>query len=157
MVGVLLLSTLLSAPARGEPQATPLDIPVLEPPTLHCLGAYWIIRGDDNQNATVSVEYRKAGQQGWRRGGILWRVEKGAHRDEKGRSELNVPDDAWLFAGSVVSLEPATAYELKLTLSDRDGGKAERVLQGRTITEPAVAKPMRELHVVPGKGGGASW
>src|SRR5437762_10182440 len=80
--------------------------PVLEPSTLHCLGVYWIVRGDANQNARVDVSYR-TGAGEWRKGASLWRVERGA-------SHLKLPDDAWLFAGSVVDLRPDTPYELKL-------------------------------------------
>ena len=36
------------------------------PPTLRSLGVYWIIQGDDNQNAFIGLEYRKAGSSPWR-------------------------------------------------------------------------------------------
>ena len=39
----------------------PLGEPRLECPTLHSLGVYWIIQGDDNQNGFIALEYRKAG------------------------------------------------------------------------------------------------
>jgi len=44
----------------------PLGDPQLERPTLRSLGVYWIIRGDDNQNAFIALEYRKAGSSPWR-------------------------------------------------------------------------------------------
>ena len=34
----------------NQDAASPASEPVLERPTLRCLGAYWIIRGDDNKN-----------------------------------------------------------------------------------------------------------
>jgi len=46
------------APPDGKPilnNSSPVGKPVLEEPTLHCLGAYWIIRGDENRNARVEV------------------------------------------------------------------------------------------------------
>ena len=44
----------------------PLGDPQLERPTLRSLGVYWIIQGDDNQNAFIGLEYRKAGSSPWR-------------------------------------------------------------------------------------------
>src|SRR5207253_4958800 len=126
-----------------------------EPPTLRCLGAYWIVRGDANRNAHVEVEYRKAGASAWSRGPDLFRVEKGANRPEGKPGSVEVPAGAWLFAGSVVSLQPGTEYELRLRLADPDGGAAEKLLRARTRAEPVAPKPLRTLHVVPGAGGGA--
>src|SRR5687768_14409145 len=108
--------------------AAPVGEPQLERPTLRSLGAYWIIRGDDNKNASVRVDYRKKGADDWRQGPSLFRVEKGAHKSKEHGSRLDVPKDAWLFAGSVVLLEPSTDYEIKLTLSDPDGGAATKQL-----------------------------
>jgi hypothetical protein len=84
----------------------------------------------------------------------LFRVEKGGNRLEKGESLVRVPSDAWLFAGSLFWLIPDTEYELRLTLSDADGGRAERTLRARTLAEPAAPHDLGVLHVVPGSGGG---
>jgi hypothetical protein len=68
--------------------------------------------------------------------------------------------DSWpfslgnLFAGSVFDLKPGTEYELKLVLSDPDGGAANRILTARTRPVPVAPRPQRVLHVVPGAGGG---
>src|SRR5262245_17870121 len=104
--------------ARGADGVQPLGDPQLERPRLHSLGVYWIVQGDDNQNASVRLEYRKAGSSNWRQGAPLVRVERRAHLMEKNGSQLQVPDDGWLFAGSVLLLEPDTAYELQLALTD---------------------------------------
>ncbi len=133
-----MIALLLALQAASAPEE-----PVLEPSTLHCLAAYWIVRGDANQNATVDVAVRTAGGE-WRKAAPLWRVERGA-------SHLKLPDDAWLFAGSVVDLQPDTPYELKLTLADPDGGGVEKVLPTRTIAEPVAPKDLVEVHVRPGK------
>ena len=103
-------------------------------PTLRSLGVYWIILGDDNQNAIIAMEYRKkAGSSPWRTAARLFRVERRAHLMERSGSELEVPDDGWLFAGSALLLEPGAAYELRLTLEDPDGGKATRTLRASTL------------------------
>jgi len=136
-------------------QVEPVGEPVLEPSTLHSLGAYWIMRGDDDRNARVELSYRVAGNGEWKEGLPLFRVERGARRTEQGESTLDVPDDGWLFAGSALLLTPDTAYELRLRLTDPDGGEAERVLATRTAREPTAPPGLRVRHVVPGTGGGA--
>ena len=93
---------------------------------------------------------RRAGSTG----APLFRVERRAHLAEKYGSRLEVPDDGWLFAGSVLLLEPGTAYELRLTLKDPDGGSATRSLKSRTRSEPRVSPRARRRYVVPGSGGG---
>ena len=147
------VSAQAAAPA-GAHAARPLGKPVLEAPTLHSLGVYWIIQGDDNQNATVAFSYRKAGEVVWKQTLPLFRVEKGANKLERGESRVKVPPDAWLFAGSAVLLKPDTAYELRLRLSDPDGGAMEQQLQARTLAEPVASSNAPQYHVVPGSGGG---
>lgn len=149
------LAGCVSVAAAADVASSPAAAPVLEAPTLHCLGAYWVVRGDGNRNARVAVACRKAGTDAWAEAQPLFRVEKGKHRDDKGRSSVDVPDDAWLFAGSVFHLEPGVAYDLKLTLTDPDGGSAEKVLHARTMAEPQVAPDAPRRHVVPGTGGGS--
>ena len=151
---VSFLATVLASAARAEDASIPVGEPVMERPTLRCLGAYWIIRGDDNRNASIAVEYRKGGQDQWRKAMPLFRVEKGAHVAEQYGSALRVPADGWLFAGSVVMLDPDPVYEMRLTLLDPDGGSIQKVLSARTRAEPAIAKEAPRFHVVPGSGGG---
>lgn len=133
----------------------PVTEPVLERPTLRCLGAYWVV--PDGAGARVDVAYRRAGEADWRAGPAMFRVEKGKHRSEKFGSRLEVAEGATLFAGSVVDLEPGTAYELRLTL-ERGGKSITRVLSARTRAEPVVAKEAPVRYVVPdpeGRGGGS--
>jgi hypothetical protein len=147
-----------SSISLGASPARVLDDPQPERPTLHSLGVYWIIGGDDNADASIHLEYRRAGAPGWRAGASLFRVERRAHLTQRYGSRLKVPDDGWLFAGSVVLLEPGTAYELRLTLTDPDAKGQEatlsRVLRAQTRSDPKVAASTRERHVVPGSGGG---
>ena len=51
--------------ARAEDASRPEEVQP-EPATLHCLAVRWVIRGDDNENASVRVEYRRAGDAAWR-------------------------------------------------------------------------------------------
>jgi Right handed beta helix region len=121
---------------------------------MHSLGAYWIVKGDDNQNASVRLEYRQAGTPNWHSGAPFIRVERRAHTGGRYGSQLQVPDDGWLFAGSVLLLEPGTAYELRLTLADPDGMEVTRTLHTQTRSEPRAPASARRRHVVPGAGGG---
>jgi hypothetical protein len=100
------------------------------------------VTGDANKNARIILHYRRAGTGAWKQGAPLFRVETGAHQPGEGggSSKLVVPDDASLFAGSVVLLAPDTAYELRLRLVDPDGGNEEKILRSRTLAEP-VAGP----------------
>ncbi|MCL2645630.1 MAG: right-handed parallel beta-helix repeat-containing protein [Phycisphaerales bacterium] len=127
----------------------PVGEPVVEPATLKCLGAYWVIKGDDNKNAQVNVAYRKVGTQEWLAGPPLFRVEKGACKD----ATIKLGSDDWLFAGSVIDVPEGTQYEMKLSLVDPDGGNAEKIVKAYTIAEPVDPQgPM--YHVTPGTGGG---
>src|SRR6185503_16366661 len=107
--------------ARAANNAEPVGDPLAERPTLRSLGAYWIVRGDENKNAVVSFDYRRQGEAQWHKGAPLFRVEKDANK----AGGPKVPDDAWLFAGSALLLEPDSAYELRLTLTDPDGRSEE--------------------------------
>src|SRR4051812_40231373 len=122
----VLMLTMISQVVAGDKSEAVGD-PAVEAPTLRCLGAYWIIRGDDNKNARIDLNYRKAGTQDWKPGPPLFRVAKDANKDPN----INVPDDGWLFAGSVIDVPEATEYELQLKLSDPDGGNAEKTLKTR--------------------------
>ncbi len=142
--------------------ARPVGEPQLERPTLHSLGVYWIVRDDPGRTASVQLEIRKAGATAWRPGAPLFRVERGAHLREKLGSRIDVPADGWLFAGSALLLEPATSYELRLTLVDSQRGTLKKrggsgysfVLRAHTRSEPRVAAGATKRHVVPGSGGG---
>lgn len=137
----------------------PVGEPVLEQPTLRSLGAYWMIRGDDNQNARIEFSYRKNGTASWQQGPPLFRVERRTtpylgEGGETKETEIQVPPDCWLFAGSILLLDPNTAYDLKLKLTDHDGGGTERLLHSHTIAEPEAPANAPVRHVIPGNGGG---
>jgi len=155
------LALALAGPAASAGDAArPHGDPVLEAATLRSLGVYWLVDGDDNANAEVGMEIRKAGSGAWRKGPALFRVERRAkpYLDQGGAvrapSLVAIPPGGELFAGSAVMLESDTAYEIKLTLHDPDGGAAEKILAGRTIGEPQPPADAPQWHVVPGNGGG---
>ncbi|WP_223788760.1 right-handed parallel beta-helix repeat-containing protein [Marinicella meishanensis] len=108
--------------------------------TIHSIGVEWNISGDGNHNATCLVEYRVSGNALWRDAQPLFRV------DFEGYDML---------AGSVLFLVPDTEYELRLTLSDVDGGNSTQTRLVRTQKIPTFPTLGQTYHVIPGNGGGS--
>ena len=109
----------------GADRARVLDGPQLERPTLHSLGVYWIVARRRQPQCLGSAGVPQSGCVDSAFGAPLVRVERGRTDSERFGSRIKVPDDGWLFAGSVLLLEPGTAYELRLTLDDPDGSTAQ--------------------------------
>ena len=115
-----------------------------EVPTLQCLGVRWLIGGDDNANATISVQYRKLGDPKWKTGMNLFRIQR-----EDMRKENRPPMGKTLYAGSIFYLEEATNYEVQLSLHDEDGGSIKKTIRMKTWTEPVLPKKGRRILVQP--------
>ncbi|MBM4018075.1 MAG: hypothetical protein FJ288_07050 [Planctomycetes bacterium] len=103
-------------------------------PTIHGLGFRWYIEGDSNRNAAVAVEYRRKGTAAWRQAQPMLRVQNEV-------VDQSYQSRAWrcgnLFAGSVLFLEPGTEYEVRLTMTDPDGGAPPpKVFTATTLVEP---------------------
>src|SRR6476661_4604125 len=79
---------------------------IVDPPTLINLGFEWFIQGDDNRNASVEVSYRKQGEAQWRNGLPLLRLQ-GERITQGQQIDVVSPN---MFAGSILDLEPGTAY-----------------------------------------------
>ena len=107
---------------------------IVDPPTLINLGFEWFIQGDDNRNASVAVAYRKPGAAQWASGLPLLRLQ-GERISANDRMDVISPN---MFAGSILDLEPNTAYEVRLTLTDPDGvsGETTKNVTVRTRREP---------------------
>jgi hypothetical protein len=134
--------------APGSAHAADTTVPgaITSYTTIECAGFEWRIEGDDDFDCGVTVEYRKAGETPWRAGQPLLRVETGLwHHGE---------DPGNLLAGSLFFLEPLTTYEVRLTLSDPDGGSAQQFVTVTTRGEPRPAADGRVRFVQPGSGGG---
>lgn len=136
---------------------------VAVPPTLISGGVDLKIDGDDNRNATARVEYRKAGEAQWRKGLDLFRLKNedvnawpdGDATARRSGSLMKRPplpyDIPNMFSGSVFNLEPGTAYEVRVTVSDPDGvqGNAVQTAQFTTRKEPRPAEGGKVYHVYP--------
>lgn len=146
-IALALLACLTAAMAQAAPRnAVKAGELVIDPPTLINLGFEWPIAGDDNRNARVEVSYRKKGATAWKRGMDLLRLSGERVYQSEGVFNLKTPN---MFAGSVLDLEENTAYEVKLTLSDPDGGGATKTVTVRTRAEPRPAVGGHVYHVYP--------
>ncbi|HEX4135832.1 MAG TPA: hypothetical protein VHY84_14555 [Bryobacteraceae bacterium] len=151
---LLLIAPLLISPLAWSQMNTIPGEFRTELPTLVSLGFEWKITGDDNRNARVDVTFRKAGEREWRKGLPLFRLQHelvtgGAPREGGGTFyNYTAPN---MFAGSILNLDPDTAYECRFMLTDPDGvkGKAEKTVSVRTRKEPQPAEGGHVYHVYP--------
>src|SRR6478672_21844 len=154
LLPALLAILTLGAPAQAADNAVTAGTFVVERTTLKSLGFEWKISGDDNRNAVVAVTYRRAGESKWRGALPLFRMGgefiAGPKPQFGGLNYYNytVPPG---FAGSVLNLEPDTAYEVHFVMRDPDGvqGSAEKTVTVRTRKEPAPAPGGHVYHVYP--------
>ena len=146
---LVLLSTLLlsCACALAQDQVIPGRL-VIDPPTLENPGFRWYIEGDDNRNASVSVSYRRKGGGEWKEALPLLRVHRENVNQDYGAHRVGN-----LFAGSVLFLEPATAYQVRLAMRDPDGGAPPpKIVSVTTRGEPKASERGRKLDVYPETG-----
>ncbi|MDQ1469925.1 MAG: hypothetical protein QOJ99_1405 [Bryobacterales bacterium] len=131
---------------------------IIDPPTLINLGFEWLIDGDDNHNSQVEVSYRKQGETQWKQGLPLLRLHGERIYQNQGVFDVVSPN---MFAGSILDLEPNTAYEARFVMSDADGFQGQsakavtRVVTARTRPEPMPAPGGRVFHVYPSDYKGA--
>ena len=125
-----------------------------ERPTLNALGFEWRVTGDDNRNAVVDVTYRAVGEKDWNKALPLFRMngEKvSGPRPHFGDRNYYTFVASNMFAGSILNLQPDTAYEARFVMSDPDGvrGKKEVVVQARTRAKPQAPSGGHVYHVYP--------
>jgi len=125
---------------------------VIDHPTLINLGFEWVIQGDDNRNANVEVSYRKQGETMWKTGLPLLRLHGERIYQTEGVFDVISPN---MFAGSILDLEPDTAYEARFVMSDPDGFIGQntktvtKTVSVRTRREPTPDTSGRVFHVYP--------
>ncbi len=144
---ILLLLALFCLPLCAQNATTPGAI-IDELPTCHCLGFRWAISGDADLDCAVSVDYRVVGTSTWSQAQPLLRVEPASVSG-------NGFDPGNLLAGSILGLAPDTNYEVRLTLSDPDGGASVQTRTLRTRAIPADPAAPNTKYVAPGSGGGS--
>ena len=138
--------------AQSANTVAPAANVIVEPSTLISAGFEWLIDGDANRNATVTVAYRKKGDADWRTGLPLLRI--GSERTVfAGALDYTAPN---MFAGSLFNLTENTEYDVQFTLSDPDGvkgadgtGTVTKSVTLRTRAEPQASTAGRTFHVYP--------
>ncbi|MGH9937622.1 MAG: right-handed parallel beta-helix repeat-containing protein, partial [Blastocatellia bacterium] len=137
-VAVVLLALARQIPALAQRAVVPGEVS-LPYPTITNLSVEWKISGDDNLNSLVTVHHRQVGEQTWHEGAPLRRIPAG---DSGQRTR---PTFFWenKHAGSVFDLRPETEYEIRLRLTDPDGGSAERTVRVKTRGVPKPAPGAR--------------
>jgi len=140
----LILGLSLLSSSRFENATIPGDISTPYP-TLICLAVEWLIEGDVNENGKVEVSYRVAGNEKWLPAMPLVRVPAGS------TGNRTRPTYTWKnkHSGSIFNLKPDTEYEIRLSLSDPDGGKATEIVKTRTRPVPTEASNSRIIEVNP--------
>lgn len=115
--------------------------------TFEHIGVLWEVSGDDDLDSTFTLEFRKLGESEW----------KPAAPPMRAYPTLIVngtPLGLNYWAASAMFLEPDTAYELRATLTDPDGGGETRTITAATRAWLQPDPNGRQLYVVPGNGGG---
>ncbi|MBL7154279.1 MAG: hypothetical protein ISS79_11225 [Phycisphaerae bacterium] len=122
---------------------------IVDPPTIENLGFRWYVEGDSNRNASVAVAFRKKGSAEWKKALPMLRVHHEVSNQQYGPYRTGN-----LFAGSVLFLEPATAYEVRFIMSDPDGGApAEpKIVVAATRAEPKAFAGGHTIKANPEKG-----
>ncbi len=100
-------------------------------PTVTNLAIEWLIDGDDNLNCTVNVKFREKGASEWRNAMLLRRIPAGENLGFSWKNKCS---------GSIFNLKPGTEYEIKLSLSDPDGGSAEKIITAVTRPVPRISE-----------------
>ena len=114
---ICLASSMSDAVIGANANALTLRDFVIEPPTLINLGFEWFVDGDANRNASIAVSYRRQGETAWADALPLFRLQ--GERITQGKQiDVTSPN---LFAGSVLDLQPNTAYDVRFQVSDPDG------------------------------------
>jgi len=107
--------------------------------TIESIGIEWDVTGDDDHDAVCTVQYKKVGNPSYGVAKPLYRVDFETYN---------------MMAGSILFLEPNTAYEIQLNLSDPDGGSFTKTETITTRAVPTLPTVGSTYHVVPGSGGG---
>jgi len=114
--------------------------------TFEHIGILYNISGDENLNSNLEIEFREQDNGVYQNGAITMRSHPGLVIDG---STYNANHHA----GSAMFLEPNTTYNIRLTLSDPDGGGTTTTITASTKAYPTETNNYR--YVAPGSSGGS--
>ncbi len=124
----LLSLAMLARPLAAADATTPEAFSTPHPTTCG-ISLVWPFRGDANGDGRVTVRYRPQGGD-WVTGMPLFRVPAGSNTYGVWGSR---------HLGSLFDLQPATTYDIELTLTDADGGGCIMTSSATTRAVPAAA------------------
>ncbi|MGC9367462.1 MAG: hypothetical protein ACP5FK_10550 [bacterium] len=116
--------------------------------TFQHISLLWWISGDDNHNSSLSLEYRPGTGGNWQPGAITVRA---CPDFMVNGSPLGMN----YHAGSIMFLNENTEYDIRLTLTDPDGGGEVRTITANTVQEQQASPTGTHRYVIPGNGGGS--
>ena len=142
---VIALLALFAAQASYAANSIEVGDVEIDAPTLCCLGfSVPIIAGDDNDDAVATIDYRPMGAGAWAQGLMVLRVRPEFTSGEVPPSFYGLPFPAEQFAGSLFGLEANTSYEIRISVSDADGGDRVQLVTATTrelpVSAPAVPR-----------------
>src|SRR5882757_10834793 len=135
LCAAVMLVAISVMPAWAENQVASGKL-VIDAPTLTAIGVEWKITGDDNRNAVVEVDFRRKGEQAWRKALPLLRIHHEVINsaqppfrpvDPSPANPNGERENPWhydvgnMFAGSILNLQPDTDYECRFQFTDPDG------------------------------------
>jgi uncharacterized repeat protein (TIGR02543 family) len=138
VLSVAVLFLITAAAAYGQTSISPGATAINS--TIRCISLDWPCTGDSDHDATCATQYRILGSGTWLNAMPLLRCDNPDHNG---------------FYGSIFNLTAGTTYEVKLTISDPDGGGTNTTTSVATRTEPVMPTGGHTYHVVPGSGGGS--
>jgi len=115
-------------------------------PTFNNIGIHYSILGDDNLNSSLTLFYKLSSETSFQEAAMTMRAYPGLIIDGASTNRN-------YHAGSLLSLEPGTSYDVQLVLTDPDGGSVttEITVATKAIPEPSMNNT---YYVAPGNGGG---
>jgi hypothetical protein len=144
--GLLLGVFMMPAIAAGGDAVAPGNLRT--DATFEHIGVLWWIEGDDDLDSAMTLEFRRQGSSAWQAGAPAMRAHPGLVVNG---SPLGL--NYW--AASALFLSPGQSYELRVTLTDPDGGGETRTVSAATRTALPATFDGRHRYVAPGTGGGA--
>jgi len=115
--------------------------------TFEHLGVVWTITGDDDLDSSMALEFRRQGDDAWSPGAPAMRAHPTLIVN-------GAPLGLNSWGASALFLVPGQAYELRLTLTDPDGGGETLTVVASTRIRPPAIYIGTDRYVVPGMGGG---
>lgn len=136
LTAMILLLGIAYGPAAAQ---SPIDVGDVEidPPTVSSLGfSVPIVSGDDNYSATTDISFRQLGATTWLPALQFMRVRPETIGTEDPPENFGLPRPEEQFAGSIFKLLPDTEYEVRIGVTDADGGSRIQTVTVRTRSVP---------------------